>query len=98
MAIWLVRAGGHGEHEETALQKGIVVIGWDELPDLSAVKSRESLAQLMKETYPDDSVNRLTNWTGQVWAFRDRIQPGDLVVLPLKTRSAIAIGEVNGPY
>ena len=97
MAIWLVRAGEHGEREDAALQKGLAIIGWEDLSDLSALKTREELAQLMKDTYPDESPKRLINWTAQVWAFRDRIQPGDLVVLPLKTRSAIAIGQVNGP-
>jgi restriction system protein len=98
MAIWLVRAGEHGEREEEAIQKGLAIIGWEDLPDLSKVTSREDLAELMKDSYPDEKPKRLINWTGQVWAFRDRIQPNDLVVLPLKTRAAIAIGQVTGPY
>jgi restriction system protein len=98
MAIWLVRAGQHGEREDASLEKGIAIIGWEELPDLSRVKTREELAQLMKDTYPNEGPNTLANWTGQVWAFRDRIKINDLVVLPLKTRSAIAIGQVIGPY
>jgi restriction system protein len=98
MAVWLVRAGEHGEQEDFAIQKGFAVVGWDELPDLSPIKSREDLAQLMKKTYPDQPPKRLINWTGQLWAFRNRIQADDLVVLPLKTRSAIAIGQVTGAY
>jgi restriction system protein len=98
MAIWLVRAGRHGEQEEVALEKGMVVVGWDDLPDLTPIRSREALAQLLRETYPDEGPNRLANWNGQLWAFRDRIQKEDLVVLPLKGRSAIAIGRVSGPY
>jgi restriction system protein len=98
MAVWLVRAGRHGEREEAALEKGMAVIGWDELPDLSPIKSREALTQLLKDTYPDQGPNALANWNGQLWAFRDRIQKGDLVVLPLKRRSAIAIGQVTGEY
>jgi restriction system protein len=98
MAIWLVRAGRHGEQEDAALENGIVVIGWEELPDLSKVKTREELAHLMNDTYPNERPNTLTNWTGQIWAFRERIKANDLVVLPLKTRSAIAIGQVTGPY
>jgi len=98
MAIWLVRAGRHGEREEAALEKGMAVIGWEELPDLTPIKTREALAELLKETYPDEGPNRLANWNGQLWAFRDRIQKDDLVVLPLKRRSAIAIGRVTGGY
>ncbi len=43
----------------------MVVIGWDELPNLTATKTREALAQLSKETYPDEVPNKLSNWTGQ---------------------------------
>lgn len=98
MAVWMVRAGRYGEREATALDKGIAVIGWDELPDLSQVKSREELDKLCRETYPDAKPNTITNWVGQLWAFRKRIQIGDLIVLPLKNRSVIAIGRVKGPY
>jgi restriction system protein len=62
------------------------------------VKTREALAQLVKETYSDEGPKTLSNWTGQLWAFRERIQKDDLVVLPLKRRSAIAIGRVTGGY
>jgi restriction system protein len=98
MAIWLVRAGQHGEQEEAAIAKGLAIIGWEDLADLSKVQTREALASVMKSTYPDEAPKRLSNWTGQVWAFRERIQKDDLVVLPLKRRSAIAIGRVTGGY
>jgi len=44
----------------------------------------------MKVSYPDEMPKRLTNWTGQVLAFRDRLQENDLVVLPLRKRAAIS--------
>jgi restriction system protein len=66
MAIWLTRARKHGEREEAALEKGMAVIGWDELSDLTPLKSREALAQPLKQTYPDDGPNTLANWNGQL--------------------------------
>jgi len=98
MAVWLVRAGRAGEREEFALEKGIAAIGWDEVPDMSTVPSRDALDAVLRETYPQASPQRLANHLGQLWAFRERIQEGDLVVLPLKHRAAIAIGRVTGPY
>jgi restriction system protein len=41
MALWLVRAGEHGEQEQAALQHAVAVIGWNELRDLSSIKTRE---------------------------------------------------------
>lgn len=98
MAIWLVRAGKHGEREEEALTGGLAVIGWEELGDLSGPRTREEFADWVRESYPGMGQNTVTNWVGQLWAFRERIQIGDLIVLPLKRRSAIAIGRCTGPY
>lgn len=98
MALWMVRAGRHGEREALALEKGLSVIGWKELQDLSHITTREALDELCRRTYPDAPANRISNYVGQLWAFRERIKDGDLIVLPLKTRSAIAIGHAKGSY
>jgi len=98
MAVWMVRAGAHGEQEAIALENGVAVIDWRDLPDLSGVKTREELAALCRKTYPDASDKQIANWVGKVWAFRDRIKKDDLVVLPLHTRAALAIGRATGSY
>jgi len=98
MALWLVRAGRSGEYEDLALKSGRALIGFDEVPDLSSVKSKEELFDILREAYPDRLKNAIFNFRGQLWAFLKRIQEGDLVVLPLKTRSVIAVGRVIGPY
>lgn len=98
MSLWLVRAGAHGEQEQRALQHDVVTIGWNDLPDLSTIKSRAQLKDLYEKVYPEARKMRVANQVSQIWAFINRIKPGDLVVLPLKLQSAIAIGEVTGRY
>jgi len=98
MTVWVVRAGRHGGRQDFVLDNGICAIGWDSLPDLSTVESRENLQELMEEIYPDHSPRSIGNWIGQVWSFIKKIQEGDLVVLPLKPSSVVAIGEVTGAY
>lgn len=98
MAIWLVRAGKHGEREDLALDQGLATIGWEELPDMANLKKREELSKLLKEYYPDVKPKTLINWESQLWPFINSIKPNDLIVLPLKSRSTIAIGEVAGEY
>lgn len=98
MAIWLVRAGGSGERENYALENNCVVIGWRQIPDLNDITSKEELADIIRAKYSDASKGKVSNWRGQIWAFSKRINIGDLVILPLKTRSAIAIGKVVGEY
>jgi len=98
MAVWLVRAGKHGERETLALERNIAVIGWDSMPDLAGVTTREQLEALCTQTYPEEKPNTIRNWVGQLWAFRERMEVGDLVALPLKSQSSVAIGNVEGPY
>lgn len=98
MAVWVVRAGSLGEMEDLALEQGLVVIGWKEVPDLSTFKSREELTSVCRDVYPDAKPASLSISVGQCWAFRERIRVGDLVALPLKRHAAVAIGRVTGPY
>jgi restriction system protein len=98
MALWMVRTGRYGERENFALEKGFVVIGWDEMPDLSNIKSFDEMKEFHLKIYPDEELRVRANFSGQLWAFVGRIQVGDLVALPLKTRSAIALGKITGDY
>jgi restriction system protein len=95
---WLVRAGRHGERESMAVEQSLALVGWEELDDLSKVATRDQLVDVLRSTYPDAGSGRIANWTGQLWAFLHRVQPGDLAVLPFKHRPMIAIGRVTGPY
>ena len=98
MAVWVVRAGRMGEWEEFDLENNIVTINWEEIPDLNHVSNREDVVALYRERYPGKTDNSVRNSVGQIWAFCSKIQIADLVVLPLKARSAIAIGKITGPY
>jgi restriction system protein len=98
MAVWLVRAGRNGEREDLALEMGLAAIGWDELPSLEPYKAREAILALCQSIYEDEKLNTLRNWAAQLYAFRVRIQKGDLVALPLKQQAAVAFGEVIGDY
>lgn len=98
MTAWLVRAGRYGERETFALSHDLAVIGWEELPNLDSVTARDELESLCRATYPDAKQNTIYNWVGQLWAFARRMQRDDLVVLPLKSRSAVAVGTVAGEY
>ncbi|MFI6993700.1 hypothetical protein [Nonomuraea wenchangensis] len=96
---WMVRGGSEGEREVRALEEGLVIVGWHEMGDLSRYPTREALADALRNAFPTDSPNTIANWMGQLWRFTTEIQPGDLVVMPLKSHPGhIAIGEVTGPY
>lgn len=98
MSLWVVRAGRHGEREQEAIENNFVVVGWNELPDLSKIETRVELSNLVKQKYPDISDARAANWLGQLWRFLKEMKIGDLVVLPLKSQSTIAVGEIESNY
>jgi len=98
MALWMIRGGKYGERETLALDNNLAVIGWEELPDLSKIQGQEDLRKVLEEHYPLTKAKTLSNYAGQLWTFIRRIETGDLVVLPLKSRPFIAIGRVTGPY
>lgn len=98
-SVWLMRAGGHGEDEETALAEGRAIIGFEDVGDLSGFASAEEVVAALAKTEKEPNENRLLNWARQLWAFSRTAQTGDTVVLPLKTRSGqIALGRISGPY
>ena len=98
MSLWLVRAGRHGEQEQGALEHSVVTIGWNEFSDLFNIKTRDELAELYARINPAAKKMQTANVVGQIWRFVREIQKDDLVALPLKTQSAIAIGKVVGDY
>ncbi len=98
MALWLVRAGKHGEQEPGALEKNVISIGWNEFGDLSGIKSKKELTKLYLEKHPNFKKMRVANEVGQIWRFIHEIQIGDLVALPLKLQSGVAIGKVESDY
>ena len=99
MALWLVRAGRHGEYEERFFGTNRIYITWNGLNrDLSRCKSRGDVSAVLREVYPDSGENKLENHARQLWAFVHQMKPGDWLVIPRKTKSAITVAEIVGPY
>jgi restriction system protein len=100
MALWLVRAGKYGEHENRFLEDKRVYLTFSDMTedDLGGLKDYDAVRAFMAGKYPSEPPRRIGNWSGQVWAFSVGIKPGDWVVLPSKQAPTIAVGEVVGGY
>jgi len=99
MAIWLVRAGSHGEFEQKFFLDKRVYVTWSGLDaDLSKLSDRKSLVNLMAEIYSDAKPRAIQNWASQIWPFVGDMKKGDLVVVPFKSQPVIYVGEVTGEY
>ena len=99
-AAWLIRAGSKGEGEDSAIEQGIACLGWHELPSLSEVSSRDDIEEMIRRELPEHATNkrRITIWAAQLWSLCTQVRQGDLVVLPRKRTSQIALGVVTREY
>lgn len=95
---WVIRSGRYGERDQWALDNGLSGGGWKEVPDLGSCTSREDVGEVVRATWPSAAEGMISNYTGQLWALRHRIEKGDLLVMPLKTTKKVAFGRVLGGY
>lgn len=97
MKFWLLKSAGTLEDEERILEDSIVTIGWAELPDLSA-KNKGQVMRLIMEKYPGMREELSETWAKEICSFIAKIEKGDLVAVPLKTRNEVLIGKISGNY
>lgn len=96
--VWLIRAGRNGEYEELALDRGVSVIGWSKLGDVSSA-SREELKEAIRRVYGEERPQSLASQAGEVYRFIHDVREGDLVVLPLRSSPGnVAVGRIAGDY
>lgn len=96
--VYLTRAGAHGEDEQMSLERNMAIIGFAEVPTLEEATNYEDIRRIVNDKFPGENPNRVNNFARQLRTFVLDIQEGDLIVLPRKLTSQIAIGRVVGPY
>ncbi len=96
--VFLVRAGKHGVDEEAVLEKGLAIVGFTEVASLAGVTDYPGVFDAVAKGMPGGKTRAIGNLARQLGAFALSMKVGDLVVLPRKLTSQIAIGKVTGPY
>jgi restriction system protein len=96
--VYMVRAGGSGEDEEYVLDHGLAVIGYRDIPSLSDAKDYKDIYKIVNAAKPGAKTRTIGNLAGQLWAFALAMQEEDIVVLPRKLTSQVALGKAAGSY
>lgn len=96
--MWMVRAGRKGFLIQDFEDKGCVGVGWRKLGDLSGVGSKDDLARLYVEAYPDHKPGKQRMDIGQITRFRFEINKGDWVVSYNSELRDYLVGEVVSDY
>lgn len=99
MRIWLVRAGSDGQFEQKFLDESRVYVTWNRLDaNLSKLKERSELIDLLESRDPDAKAGKLRNHASQIWPFVFSMEQGDWVLLPSKSQPVIHIGKLTSGY
>lgn len=96
--VYICRAGANGEDEDVALENGLAILGFREVPSVEGAADYSAIFQALTIALPDAKPKAVMNHAAQLWAFVGRIQVGDIVVLPRKRTPQIALGIVKGAY
>ncbi len=98
MALWLTRSGGHCQYEAKFLDENRIYLTWSGLDrNLGPLNTPAEVHKTLKDVYPQDSIGRRRQNAGQLFAFAQKMAPGDWVAMPSK-RKTVHIGEIAGPY
>jgi restriction system protein len=96
MAVWLIRAGSHGEYEQKFIQENRVYVTWADLDlNLAELRQKSELTEAMTQRYPDAKPRAIANWVNQIWGFAHEIKTSDLVILSPATITSSPAGRVR---
>lgn len=96
--VWTIKGGSRGEREARFLEHRLVGMGWERLPSLDTFSQRDGICEALQRGYPEMHSRSAMIYASQLWLLAHEIEVGDLVVLPMKTTGAIAVGSVSSGY
>jgi restriction system protein len=96
--VWMIRAGQGGYLVNDFVAKNIVAIGWNQLGDLTNVRTRDAMMLLCRQTYPKDKPGRVVTTASVMHKFRNVIKAGDGVVTYDPGTREYLVGEIASDY
>jgi len=95
--MWMVRAGENGFLIDRFEQENVVVIGW-EIGDLTNIKDKKELENLIREKFPDKTNKQVIANLSVVGRFRFDLNIGDNVVSYNTQERTYLVGEIISDY
>lgn len=99
--VWVIRFGNSGEYADECKNKGVIVIGWSEVGNLSLIKTKDDLRKKLFESYRKN-YKKLSSTgvaAGMLWQFSRELSSGDIVLSPRKDTREILVGTIeNSKY
>ena len=96
--MWMVRAGRKAIHFQNFEEKNYVAVGWNQLGDLTRVKSRDKLKELHGKAYEGNKPGKLAMGFGQIARFRFELQKGDYIITYSPEYRQYLVGTITSDY
>ena len=97
VTAWKLRAWDDPDLERAFLDRSLIAVSADEIGDMTNPASRRELVARLRAAFPDRTEQAIGTFVRYWQSFRDGMQRGDLVVVPLSKRR-LAIGRIIGDY
>ena len=93
---WIYSPGNNASKWSECTEKGIMLIGWGEIGDLTCFTSKSEMKSAMQDTYGDNKPYR--NAALATWQFANEMKPGDIVFAKQGMYKIIGRGVVESGY
>ena len=93
---WIYSPGNNASKWSECTEKGIMLIGWGEIGDLTRFTSKSEMKSAMQDTYGDNKPYR--NAALATWQFANEMKPGDIVFAKQGMYKIIGRGVVESGY
>lgn len=93
---WSYAPGQNAEKWDECYQKGIMLLGWGEVGDLSEFASKSAIRKKMQAIYQGDTSYK--NSAHATWQFAHEMKPGDIIFVKKGMSEIIGRGVVESDY
>ena len=95
---WVFAPGKNCEYWEECKEKGLMLVGWDELEDLNQYENKISIDIALKEAYPRESSSYRKNDVSTLWYMCRELRVGDVVYARNGLSEILGRGIVTSKY
>ena len=97
--MWVIRAGQNALYYDKYIQNSKVYIPWDGYRiDLSGYKTLADFRSVVEKEKGTDNRTSVSNWASQLYVFAQKMENGDLALIPSKGSHTYCLAKITGNY
>src|SRR5690606_37285929 len=96
--VWTVRAGVGGRYFDEFKARSAVAIGWVDMGDMSALKTRDDISKAGAKVYPTWKPMEVAAAAGMLYRFVSEIKVGDPVLTYDPSNRIYLVGAITSEY